>query len=91
MAAFCRFQESKEQHYQVMRNERDTICLWDLDVEEERLRLVGGIWNEMLQKNSPHTLATENNEGRDKTMAWHQKECDANDNGEETEIIWAYL
>ena len=40
---------------------------------------------------SPHTLAAENNEFRDKTKAGHQKECGANDYLEETKIIRAYL
>jgi len=76
-----------------MRNERASIglCMWDLADEEERHRLVDGIWDEMLQKNSPHTLATENNEYRDQTKAWHQKECNATDHGEKTQAILAYL
>jgi len=51
--------------------------------EEEKHRLVDGIRDEMLQKNYPRTLATENNEFRYQTKAWHQKECDATDRGEE--------
>jgi len=70
-------------YYKVMRNERASICMWDLDAEEERHILVDGIGDERLQKNPPHTLATENNECRDQTKAWHQKECDATDYGEE--------
>ena len=59
--------------------------------EEERHGLADGIRNEMLLKNSPHTMAAVNNEFRDKTKAGHQKECGANDHGEETKIIRAYL
>ena len=41
-------------HYKSMRNGRASICRWDLDPEDERHRLADGIWNEMLQKDSPH-------------------------------------
>jgi hypothetical protein len=41
----------------------------------------------MLQKTSPHNMAKENNECRDKTRAGLQKERGANDHGEERELI----
>jgi len=86
------YQRTNEtQHYKLMRNKHASICMWDLDAEKERQRLVNGIWDEMLQKNSSHTLATENKECKDQTKTWHQKECDVTDNGEETQIMWAYL
>ena len=49
------------------------MSVWDLDPEEERHGLADGIRNDMLQNNSPHTLAAENNEFWEKTKAGHHK------------------
>jgi len=73
-----------------MHNECASICMWDLDAEEERHRLVDGIWNEMLQMNSQHTLAIENNECKNKTKA-SQNNVMQMIMERKLKIIWAHL
>ena len=62
-----------------------------MDAEEEGQRFTAGIWNEVLQENSAHSLAAKKHKCGSEKTSWQQQKYHSTHYGEEAESVWTYL